>query len=105
MEFDTYYLCFLKRGPVWTGEPSPELKERQAAHVAYLGELRQSGKTLVSGPTPESGDLRGISIYKTTTVEEARALAEDDPHVQAGHLVIELHPWYVLKGALEDAKD
>jgi uncharacterized protein YciI len=43
---------------------------------------------------------RGILIFKTATMEEAKALAGNDPAVKAGRLVVEIHPWMVQKGVL-----
>ena len=34
MEFDTYYVGFLMRGPNWTPGESPELDQLQADHLA-----------------------------------------------------------------------
>jgi hypothetical protein len=38
--------------------------------------------------------LRGIYIFDVATVAEAEALTRTDPAIQAGQLVMELHPWY-----------
>jgi hypothetical protein len=38
--------------------------------------------------------MRGIFIFNVKTVEEAKTIAETDPAVKAGTLVLELHPWY-----------
>ena len=32
--------------------------------------------------------------YSIKSIEEAKALTETDPAIQAGSLVMELHPWY-----------
>ncbi|MCQ3929203.1 MAG: hypothetical protein DPW16_01995 [Chloroflexi bacterium] len=106
MEMDTFFICFSRKGPIWTGEPSPELEERQKRHVEYLGKLRADGKTFVSGPVEDpTANLRGVTIFKTATIEEAQALIAQDPHVKIGHLVAEIMPWWVGKGYLRGKED
>ncbi|MBI5931258.1 MAG: hypothetical protein HY862_18260 [Chloroflexi bacterium] len=101
MQMDNFFICFLRKGPLWTGEPSPELEERQTHHLAYLTHIFLEGKTLVHGPTGDpTGNIRGIIIFKTSTLEEAQALASQDPHVKIGHLIAEIMPWWVGKGYL-----
>jgi hypothetical protein len=34
------------------------------------------------------------------SIDEARALSETDPAVQAGRLAIDIHPWLVPEGVL-----
>jgi uncharacterized protein YciI len=48
----------------------------------------------LAGPFLDDGDIRGIYIFNVETVEEAQKLTETDPAIQAGSLVMELHPWY-----------
>lgn len=103
MEMDTFFICFLRKGPIWTGEPSPELDERQKRHLEFLGKLHADGKTLVSGPVQDpTANLRGITIFKTATLEEAQTLIAQDPFVKIGHLTAEVMPWWVGKGYLRD---
>ncbi len=42
----------------------------------------------------DDGPLRGIYVFDVRTVAEAEALTKTDPAIQAGSLVMELHPWY-----------
>jgi uncharacterized protein YciI len=65
-----------------------------AAHLANITRLADEGRLVVAGPFLDDGPLRGIFIFKVATVEEARALTASDPAIQAGHLEMELHPWY-----------
>jgi len=56
--------------------------------------LAEAGKLLLAGPFIDEGDIRGIYIFDVPTLEEARALTETDPAIQAGSLEMELRPWY-----------
>ena len=64
--------------------------------------MKAAGHLLVAGPLADQGDprMRGISIYRTGSVERARELAEADPAVQAGQLEIEAMTWRTRPGAL-----
>ncbi len=99
-EMVTYYLGLLKRGPKWTPERTPETAEIQEGHMAHIQKTHAEGKLVVAGPIADDSDLRGILVYKVPALDEARALAEADPAVKAGRLVVELHPWMVQKGVL-----
>lgn len=96
----TYYFAFLLRGPRWTPEQTPELLRLQEAHLANIRRLAETGKLVVAGPFSDGGPLRGVFVFKTETMEEAKALADTDPAVQAGRLALELHPWLVPAGSL-----
>ena len=56
----------------------------------------------LAGPLGDDGDWRGVLIYRTKTLEEAQTLANDDPAVKAGRLVVTMHPWMVQRGILPD---
>jgi len=96
------YLRLLKRGPLWTPEETPELERLQVAHVAYGQKLLETGKLFLNGPLLDNGDLRGVGIFRVNSLEEAQALSDADPSVQAGRLVSELHPWMIHKGVLPE---
>jgi uncharacterized protein YciI len=96
----TYYLGFLKRGPKWTAEATPEVMEIQKGHMAHMRKSADSGILILAGPIADSGDLRGILIYKAKSMDEAMAVASQDPAVLAGRLAVEMHPWMVEKGYL-----
>ncbi len=96
-EMTTYQVAFLRKGPNWTAADTPELKALQAAHLAHIGKMAETGKLILAGPFADGGDLRGLFIFRVDSLEEAKALAEQDPTVKAGRLVLEWHPWYAAK--------
>jgi uncharacterized protein YciI len=89
----TYVMAFLKAGPN-RNRPREEAQKLQAAHRANINRLAREGKLVIAGPFADDGDLRGIYIFDVATVAEAEALTKSDPAIQAGQLVMELHPWY-----------
>jgi uncharacterized protein len=58
-----------------------------------IGRLHEIGKLVAAGPFLEDNNLRGIFVFKTSTMQEANELTDTDPAVQAGRLRIELHEW------------
>ena len=100
VKLTTAYLGLLKRGEKWTPEKTPATAELQKAHLANIMRLAELKKLVVAGPFGDDGQLRGIFVFKVASLEEARALAETDPAVQAGRLAIEMHPWLVPEGVL-----
>ena len=89
----TYVMAFLKAGPN-RNRPPQEAQKLQAAHRANINRLAKEGKLVLAGPFADDGALRGIYIFDVATVAEAEALTKTDPAIQAGQLVMELHPWY-----------
>lgn len=93
-----YFIVFLKAGPKRDQEEGEE-NEIQQKHLAHLEKLYQDGKTSITGPFGDDGNIRGIVVFNTPTMEEARTLASEDPAVKAGRLVVEVHPWWAAKGS------
>jgi len=98
----TYYVGFLTRGPKWTPEATEGTRKLQEAHLANINRLASTGKLVLAGPFMDGGNLRGTFVFQVGSLEEAKALCDTDPAVQAGQLVVELHPWYSAKGISAD---
>ena len=97
MLMQQYFIAFLKRGPN-RSQNKAETDSLQALHMEHLGRMYEEGYADISGPFGDDGDIRGITIYNTPTLEIADSLANMDPMVKAGRLVIEIHPWWAAKG-------
>ena len=100
LKLTTVYLGLLNRGKKWTPEKTPATQQLQEAHLANINRLAALKKLVVAGPFGDDGNLRGVFVFRVTTLEEARSLAETDPAVQAERLAIEMHPWLVPEGIL-----
>ncbi|MEP2689262.1 YciI family protein [Maribacter dokdonensis] len=92
-----YYIAFLKSGPN-RDQPKAVADSLQMLHMAHLGKMYELGYADISGPFGDDGDIRGITIYNTPSMEIADSLANADPMVKAGRLKIEIHPWWAAKG-------
>lgn len=96
----TYYFCFLRRGANWTAERTPETEKLQAAHMANINAMANTGKLVIAGPFEKAGDYAGVFVFKVGSLDEAKMLAESDPAVKAGRLKTDVHPWLVGQGSL-----
>ena len=92
-----YYIVFLKAGEN-RSQDSLETARLMEQHLAHLTRMAQEGYSSLTGPMGDDGDLRGIVVYNTATLEEADSLANLDPMVKAGRLKVEVHPWWTAKG-------
>jgi uncharacterized protein YciI len=92
-----YFMAFLKKGPVRT-QSKKVSDSLQTLHRNHLGRMYELGYADISGPFGDDGDIRGITIYNTPTQAIADSLANLDPMVQSGRLIIEMHPWWAAKG-------
>ena len=97
-EMTTYWVAFLKKGPQWSPQVTEETKRIQAGHMANIKKMADTGKLVLAGPFSDNGDLRGMFVFQGGTEAEYKAMAQDDPAVKSGRLVLEWHPWYSAKG-------
>lgn len=92
-----YFIAFLKSGPI-RSQNEEEAAILQEEHLAHLSKMYEMGYADISGPFGDNGNIRGITIYNVPTLKMADSLANSDPMVKAGRLVIEIHPWWAAKG-------
>jgi hypothetical protein len=99
--FDSYAMVLLRKAP-----DAPELSEAEAGdlqrrHLANIMSLIQSGEAYAGGPLLEQSDpsLVGLILF-AVPIDEARGLAEEDPAVRAGQLVVETFTWWMPPGRL-----
>lgn len=92
-----YVMVFLRTGP---NRPSDlqEKKTLQAGHMANMGRLHAEGKLILAGPFKNGGDLEGIFLLDTESLEEAQSWCDSDPAIASGDLRAELVKWYSAKG-------
>jgi len=95
-----YVMAFLKAGPN-RDRDSATAARLQRAHLDNIFRLADEGKLVLAGPFLDKGVIRGIYVFNVTTVEEAAELTSTDPAIQAGSLVMELHPWYGSAGLMQ----
>jgi uncharacterized protein YciI len=97
------HLVLLKKGPAWTAEKNEQTRAIQAGHMANIERLWKEKKLIVAGPGGDDSDMRGVFVFDTDSLEEAKALAATDPAIKAGRLAPEFHSWWVERKALPAA--
>ena len=80
------------------------LQSLLADHLRYLIELERQGVLFASGPHFDpAGALLGdsLTVLRVESLEEARAVADDDPLHRAGVREYEVKGWQINEGVLE----
>ena len=92
-----YVVGFLRR-PATLLPPLPpsEANRLQEDHLAHLRRLREEGELILTGPFEEDTELRGLLVFRTSSLDHARELMGEDPIVRSGRLLLELRTWYTL---------
>lgn len=103
----TYFMGFLRRGPKWTAEKTPESTAAFQGHMAHIDKLAATGQLLIAGPfeVPDGAPkdaLAGIFLFDVPTIEEAMTLTKEDPAVKAGRFTIEVMTWHGPAGLTYD---
>ena len=94
-----YWFGMLKKGPN-RDQDSVAAQKIQSGHLTHLNKMMDMGKLLVAGPFGDDGDWRGILIFDAKSKEEVMELAEQDPAIKSGRLILEVHPWWTAKGSV-----
>ena len=96
MDLEAFELVLLRRPENPPDYDDAELERIQREHLAHHARLRACGQVVTNGPLADQPDesLRGLTFYRTGSLEEARRLAEADPAVRAGRLTVDLMTWY-----------
>ena len=102
MDLEAFELVLLRRPADAPPYDEATLEHIQREHLAYHASLRETGRIVTNGPVLEQADesLRGLTFYRTGSLEEARRLAEDDPAVRAGRLAADVMRWYCPAGTM-----
>jgi uncharacterized protein len=102
VDLEAFELVLLRRPADAPDYPDEELERLQREHLAYHDRLREAGQVVTNGPVIEPPDpsLRGLTFYRTGSLEQSRQLAEADPSVRAGRLAVEIMTWFCPPGTM-----
>ncbi|MFT3979397.1 MAG: YciI family protein [Ferruginibacter sp.] len=96
-----YVMVFLVTGKA-------EVKEKAkrdslfAGHMANIGRLAKEGKLAMAGPFGKNDiNYRGVFIFNTASVDDAKAMVSTDPAVAAGIFDAVYIPWYGSAALME----
>ena len=104
MDLEAFELVLLRRPENPPDYEDAELERIQREHLAHHARLRACGQVVTNGPVidPPDASLRGLTFYRTGSLEEARRLAEADPAVRAGRLAVDIMTWYCPPGTMRE---
>jgi len=94
-----YVMVFLKTGPKRMPD-GPERKAMFAGHFANMERLGKEKKLVMAGPLDGVDGMRGIFVFATKDIEEARALVATDPVIVNGEMVAEYHKFFASAGLM-----
>jgi uncharacterized protein len=102
MDLESFELVMLRRPANPTEYDDATLDRIQAEHLEFHARLREQGLVVTNGPLRGQPDesLRGLTFYRVGSVDEARRIAEEDPSVKAGRLVIDVMQWLCPTGTM-----
>lgn len=95
-----YVIAYLRKGPN-RDQDSLQAAEIQRAHLDNIQRMADLGKLVLAGPYLDDHDIMGIYVFAVETIEEAEELTRTDPAIQAGRLLMEMHPWYGSAALME----
>jgi len=102
VDLESFELVFLLRHDNPSSYDAETLGRIEREHLAYLDSLRAAGHIVTNGPVLDQPDesLRGLTFFRTGSLDEARRLAEQDPAVLAGRLTVEVMTWLCRPGTM-----
>jgi len=102
MNLESYELVMLRRPSDAIDYDEATLERIQAEHLAFHAALRAEGTVVTNGPVRDQPDesLRGLTFYRVGSLDEARRIAEQDPSVRAGRLVVDVMHWICPAGSM-----
>ena len=88
-----YVLVILRTGPTRVPD-GPARDAMFKGHFANIQRLADEGKLALAGPFDGAEGWRGLFVFATADVEEAKRLVATDPVIVNGEMVAEYHPYY-----------
>jgi uncharacterized protein YciI len=95
----SYVLVLLKTGPRKMPE-GPARTEMFKGHFANIGRLAGEKKLALAGPLDGEGGLRGVFVFATDDIAQARSWVETDPVIINGEMVAEYHKFFSSAGLM-----
>jgi uncharacterized protein YciI len=89
----SYVLVVLKTGPAKMPE-GPARTAMFQGHFANIQRLAAEKKLVLAGPFDGADGWRGMFVFATADIEEARKYVATDPVIVNGEMVAEYHKYY-----------
>lgn len=94
-----YVLVILKTGPTRVPD-GPARKKMFEGHFANMERLAAEKKLAFAGPLDGVEGRRGMFVFATGDIEEAKKLVATDPVIIQGEMVAEFHKLYGSAGLM-----
>ena len=96
---DLYYMVFLRPAAERQSLLKEEGERLQSAHMANIRSMAERGVLVAAGPFGDkTPSISGVFLFKTGSLEEARATAAQDPTVVEHRNSVEAFAWRGPKG-------
>jgi uncharacterized protein YciI len=95
----SYVLVLLRTGPKKMAAGA-ERNAMFAGHFANIGRLAGEKKLVVAGPLDGVDALRGLFVFATADIEEAKQWVATDPVIINGEMVAEYHQFFATAGLM-----
>ena len=95
----SYVLVIIKTGPRKMPE-GPARTEMFKGHFANIGRLAGEKKLALAGPLDGADGWRGVFVFATADIDQARAWVETDPVIINGEMVAEFHKFFSSAGLM-----
>ena len=86
-------LVIYRPGPNWV-DGKPVTAQTPKEHGKYMLSLYKKGTLKFAGPFTD--DAGGAVVLNVADVFEAQKIAAEDPAVQTGVFIAEIHPWFMV---------
>jgi uncharacterized protein YciI len=95
----SYVLVVLKTGP--NKVPKGADRDRMfEGHFANIQRLAAEKKLVLAGPFDGTDGWRGVFVFATPDIEQARSYVATDPVIVSGEMVAEYHKFYGSAGLM-----
>ena len=94
-----YVLVILKTGPAKVTDKEARTKMFQG-HFANMERLAGEKKLVMAGPLDGVDGRRGIFVFATPDIEQAKTYVATDPVIVNGEMVAEYHKFYGSAGMM-----
>ncbi len=95
----SYVLVILKAGPNKVPE-GPARTKMFEGHFANIQRLANEKKLVLAGPFDGADGWRGLFVFATPDIEQARTYVATDPVIISGEMVAEYHKFYGSAGLM-----
>lgn len=94
-----YVLVILKTGPNKVAE-GPARTEMFKGHFANMQRLADEKKLAMAGPLDGVDGWRGVFVFATADIEQAKSYVATDPVIIKGEMIAEYHAFYASAGLM-----